>query len=65
MNTGANFNGFTVKEENVYLVICAFRETNDNVREGIPANTIVLDRAQLEALYTPSLATRPQFILRK
>ncbi len=63
MNTGACFNGFTIKEENLYLVICAFREMNNNVCEDIPSNTIVLDRVQLEALYTPSLATHPQFIL--
>lgn len=60
--TGATFCGFTLKEENLFLVICDFRRTNSNVWDDLPANTIVLDREQLEALYTPSLASRVQFI---
>jgi hypothetical protein len=52
-----------LKEENLFLVICTFRKINKNAREGLPANTIVLDRQQLEELYTPSLAIRPQFII--
>jgi hypothetical protein len=31
--------------------------------EGLPANTMVLNRDILKTLYTPSLSARPQFIL--
>ena len=55
--------GLTLKEDNLFLIVCAFRHVNDNAITELPANTIVLNRDMLKALYTPSLASRPQFIL--
>jgi len=60
---GKQLDGHTVKEENLFLVVCAFRDVNNNVSAHLPQNTIVLDRDMLKTLYTPSLAARPQFIL--
>jgi hypothetical protein len=43
------------------LVVCAFRDVAKNITA--PTNTVVLDREMLKALYTPSLSSRPQFML--
>ncbi len=61
--TQTELGGLTVKEENLFLVICAFRQVDKKVMKESPANTIVLDRDMLKSLYSPSLASRPQFIL--
>lgn len=55
--------GLTIKKENVFVVICAFRDVHANAITDLPQNTIVLNRDVLKTLYTPSLAARPQFIL--
>jgi hypothetical protein len=62
---GATLDGFTLKEDNLFLVVCAFRNVRKNALDDkeLPPNTIVLDRDRLKALYTPSLASRPQFML--
>jgi hypothetical protein len=55
--------GLALKQENLFLVVCAFRDVNANAITDLPQNTIVLNRDALKKLYTPSLAARPQFIL--
>jgi hypothetical protein len=60
---GEQLDGLTIKEENLFLIVCAFRDVNNNVITDLPQNTVVLNRDMLKALYTPSLAARPQFIL--
>ena len=52
-----------MREENLFLVICAPGRTNEDVRDDLPANTIVLNRRLLENLYSPSLASQLEFIL--
>eukprot|EP00026_Physarum_polycephalum_P013206 Phypoly_transcript_13585.p1 GENE.Phypoly_transcript_13585~~Phypoly_transcript_13585.p1 ORF type:complete len:237 (+),score=19.20 Phypoly_transcript_13585:123-833(+) len=62
---GAQLDGFTLKEDNLFLVVCAFRNVRKDALtdKELPKNTIILNRDRLKALYTPSLASRPQFML--
>jgi len=47
-----------------FLVVAAWRDHNlDKIQQG--GSVIVLNKEDLERLFTPSLATRPQFILSK
>jgi len=49
-------------KEDVYLVVCSWRELNQNVRViDKKRNIIILDKDRLQRLYSPTLATRPQF----
>lgn len=48
-------------EDNLILVVCAFRDLS-NIGTP-PQNTIVLGKESLKQLYTPTLSSRPQFIL--
>jgi len=63
--TGVLLDGLTLKEENLFFVVCAFRDDkgNQDTHKNLPPNTIVLDRGQLKKLYTPSLSCRPQFYM--
>jgi len=60
---GVSLGGLTVTEENLFLVICAFRYVTKNAKTNLPKNTLVLDRDMLVSLYSPSLASRPQFLV--
>ncbi|KAL6076187.1 SAM domain-containing protein [Balamuthia mandrillaris] len=50
-----------LKPEDVYLVVCAFRQSAVVVPDSLP-QLLVLGREKLQELYSPSLAIRPQFL---
>lgn len=61
--SGSLLYGHSVKEENTFLIFCAFRKLSNEIVVGnLPKNIIVMGREQLKGLYTPSLSSRPQFI---
>eukprot|EP00026_Physarum_polycephalum_P005494 Phypoly_transcript_05529.p1 GENE.Phypoly_transcript_05529~~Phypoly_transcript_05529.p1 ORF type:complete len:316 (-),score=26.77 Phypoly_transcript_05529:213-1160(-) len=60
---GGFLHGLSLTEDNLFLVICAFRRVAKDVQQNLPKNTIVLDRAMLQNLYTPSLSSQSQFVL--
>jgi hypothetical protein len=49
--------------KNIIQVFCAFRDVGENLAKKAPQNCIVLTRTDLCRLYSPTLASRPQFIL--
>jgi len=56
-----------LKADDIVLVICAFREltndfADDNIVTKLPKNTIVLGKHDLQSIYSPTLASRPQFL---
>jgi len=59
---GESLCGLTLKEKNIFLVVCAYHKIPCFANNTLPSNTIVLGREQLNHLYTPSLSSRPQFI---
>ena len=46
---------------NSYLVVCAWRDVQKQVLNSPLKKILVLDREKLQDLYSPTLATRPQF----
>jgi len=55
--------GSSLTEEDLYLVVCAYRQLKADITAAdLPANVVVLDRQTLDCLYSPSLCFRPQFI---
>ncbi len=58
----AKLDRLTSKKDNLFLVVCAFRDVNANAIIDLPQNTIVLNRDMLIESLLTSLA-HPQFIL--
>jgi hypothetical protein len=50
------------KPDQLYSVFVAFRDVAKNAKEYLPENTILLERDVLVKLYSPTLASRPQFL---
>jgi hypothetical protein len=53
-----------LKADDIVLVICAFRELTKDLADvaNLPKNTIVLGKEELQTIYSPTLASRPQFL---
>jgi len=53
-----------LKADDIVLVICAFRELTKDLADvkKLPKNTIVLGKEELQTIYSPTLASRPQFL---